>query len=64
MKRNRFVGVTVLALLIALGVGYAVLSKRATAEAATVTAPRFEVDPLWPKPLPNHWILEIGRAHV
>ncbi|MEZ4457216.1 MAG: hypothetical protein R2882_11815 [Gemmatimonadales bacterium] len=21
------------------------------------TAPRFEVDPLWPKPLPNHWIL-------
>ena len=20
-------------------------------------APRFEVDPLWPKPLPNHWIL-------
>ena len=22
-----------------------------------VVAPRFEVDPLWPKPLPNHWIL-------
>jgi hypothetical protein len=22
-----------------------------------VMAPRFEVDPLWPKPLPNHWIL-------
>ncbi len=20
-------------------------------------APRFEVDPMWPKPLPNHWIL-------
>ena len=20
-------------------------------------APRFEVDPFWPKPLPNHWIL-------
>jgi len=20
-------------------------------------APRFEVDPLWPKPLPNHWVL-------
>src|SRR6185436_7393807 len=20
-------------------------------------APRFEVDPLWPKPLPNHWLL-------
>jgi DNA-binding beta-propeller fold protein YncE len=25
--------------------------------AATVVAPRFEVDPLWPKPLPNHWVL-------
>lgn len=23
----------------------------------TSQAPRFEVDPLWPKPLPNHWIL-------
>jgi DNA-binding beta-propeller fold protein YncE len=22
-----------------------------------VQAPRFEVDPLWPKPLPNHWVL-------
>jgi DNA-binding beta-propeller fold protein YncE len=22
-----------------------------------VMAPHFEVDPLWPKPLPNHWIL-------
>ncbi|MBI3047357.1 MAG: hypothetical protein HYY76_03510 [Acidobacteria bacterium] len=22
-----------------------------------VRAPRFEVDPLWPKPLPNHWVL-------
>src|SRR5438874_13076318 len=23
----------------------------------TVTAPRFEVDMLWPKPMPNRWIL-------
>jgi hypothetical protein len=21
------------------------------------SAPRFEVDPLWPKPLPNHWVI-------
>jgi DNA-binding beta-propeller fold protein YncE len=27
------------------------------ARAANVTAPRFEVDFTWPKPLPNHWIL-------
>ena len=25
--------------------------------AVAVEAPRFEVDPFWPKPLPNHWIL-------
>ena len=27
-------------------------------------APRFEVDPLWPKPLPNHWYIgmSIGVA--
>ncbi|MBO0861520.1 MAG: hypothetical protein J2P21_24130 [Chloracidobacterium sp.] len=24
---------------------------------AAVMAPRFEVDPLWPKPLPNHWYI-------
>lgn len=24
---------------------------------AKSVAPRFEVDPLWPKPLPNHWVL-------
>ena len=29
----------------------------AYARAHTVDAPRFEVDPLWPKPLPNHWVL-------
>ena len=32
----------------------------AVAEAAPGSpgvAPRFEVDPLWPKPLPNHWLL-------
>ena len=30
---------------------------RGAASAAPVLAPRFEVDPLWPKPLPNHWIV-------
>ena len=27
------------------------------AQGRKVQAPRFEVDPLWPKPLPNHWVL-------
>ena len=38
-----------------LGVGQAVLD--AATQAQTVRAPRFEVDPMWPKPLPNQWIL-------
>ena len=25
--------------------------------AATAQAPKFEVDPFWPKPLPNHWVM-------
>jgi len=24
---------------------------------ASVTAPAFEIDPFWPKPLPNHWVI-------
>ena len=27
------------------------------AQTATVQAPYFDVDPFWPKPLPNHWVL-------
>ena len=56
--RNLFVGASFVTVLAALGVGQAVLDKTATAQAASaVQAPRFEVDPMWPKPLPNHWVL-------
>jgi DNA-binding beta-propeller fold protein YncE len=33
------------------------LENEANAQGRTVRAPKFEVDPLWPKPLPNHWLL-------
>ena len=33
------------------------LEKRAAVEAAAAQAPMFEVDPFWPKPLPNHWLI-------
>jgi DNA-binding beta-propeller fold protein YncE len=56
MKRNLYVGVLFLVLLVALLVASNVLQKKAAVEAAGVQAPRFEVDPLWPKPLPNHWL--------
>ena len=46
------------AVVVALGVGSVVLDKKSTAHAAAgKVAPRFEVDPMWPKPLPNHWVM-------
>jgi hypothetical protein len=57
MKRNLYVGAIFVALLGTLIVASVFLQKKAAVEAAGMTAPRFEVDPLWPKPLPNHWIL-------
>jgi DNA-binding beta-propeller fold protein YncE len=54
------VGVSLVALVGALEVGARVLDKRAVVEAVGAQAPRFEVDPMWPKPLPNHWV--IGTA--
>ncbi len=58
MQRTRtlLVGATLLLLLACLGAAQALL-ERAAAQQNGVQAPRFEVDPLWPKPLPNHWIL-------
>ncbi|HKW32987.1 MAG TPA: hypothetical protein VJN92_08275 [Candidatus Acidoferrum sp.] len=56
MKRNFYIGSIFLALLAALTAGSVLLQKKAKAEATGVEAPRFEVDPLWPKPLPNHWV--------
>jgi DNA-binding beta-propeller fold protein YncE len=41
-----------------LGAGAAAV--QAANQQPTVQAPRFEVDVVWPKPLPNHWI--IGSA--
>jgi len=56
--RNLYLGAIFVALFVALGVGQSVLEKMTAAQGkGAVMAPRFEVDPLWPKPLPNHWLL-------
>ena len=57
MKRNLYVGAIFLTVLGTLIVASVFLEKKAAVEAAGTMAPRFEVDPFWPKPLPNHWIL-------
>ena len=56
-RRDVYVLVTLISLVVALGVGQAVLEKRVDAQDRRGQAPIFEVDPLWPKPLPNHWVL-------
>jgi DNA-binding beta-propeller fold protein YncE len=55
-KRTFLVGGTFLIVLVALGLTQAAL-ERAAAQQGSIEAPRFEVDPFWPKPMPNHWVL-------
>ena len=58
IKNRKFVAVAAFAaVIIGLGIGQAFLQRQAEAQGESVQAPRFEVDPLWPKPLPNNWLL-------
>ena len=59
IRRSDVVIVAVgVALIFAVGVASACMDERAeVAQAEGGEVPIFEVDPLWPKPLPNHWIL-------
>ena len=55
--RNLLVGASLIAVLAGLGVAQHLLEQTAAAQAkGSVQAPRFEVDPMWPKPVPNHWV--------
>ena len=54
-SRKLVIGATLALTIVGLGLGQAKLD--AAARVRAVDAPRFEVDPLWPKPLPNHWIV-------
>src|SRR6266581_1400293 len=57
-KHHFLIGAGLVTLLAALGAGQYALDRTVAAQAKTaVQAPRFEVDPMWPKPLPNHWLL-------
>ena len=45
------------AVLCLLGLTLGSSDQPVNAKANTVKAPIFEVDPLWPKAMPNHWLL-------
>ena len=58
MTRKVCVAGAYVLVLAGLGLAASALDRHALGAAgAAVQAPRFEVDPLWPKPLPNKWIL-------
>ena len=62
-KRNLFIGSSLLALIVACGVGQSAVDEAASEDAPMMAtgdgpqAPMFEVDPLWPKNLPDHWLM-------
>jgi DNA-binding beta-propeller fold protein YncE len=56
MTRRTVIGAaTLVTAIAALSIGQRALD--AHARVGAVTAPTFEVDPMWPRPLPNHWVL-------
>ncbi|MDA1371740.1 MAG: beta-propeller fold lactonase family protein [Proteobacteria bacterium] len=60
MQHNRSFVITatlVLSLLVVLGVTQHYLQNSVTAASNGRMVPHFEVDPFWPQPLPNKWIL-------
>ena len=54
MKRKQLLGV---ALVVAVLVVYFAQNRLQAAADRVSEAPIFEVDPFWPQPLPNHWVL-------
>ena len=57
MKRNLLIGATFVIALLALGVTERALERSVTAQAkSSVQVPIFEVDPFWPKTMPNNWV--------
>jgi DNA-binding beta-propeller fold protein YncE len=69
VSRKVILGGALVLAIAGLGLGQAALE--ADAAQQTVEAPRFEVDPFWPKPLPNGWVLGLtigvavdSRDHV
>ena len=59
-NRKLWIGAAGVVVIVALGFGQAAVERSAAAQDGVVWGPIFEVDPLWPKPLPNNWV--IGAA--
>ena len=63
-QRKYVSGAVLVAAIVGLGIGQAVLENKAEAQRGNVQAPMFEVDPFWPKPfqrLARHGDRRVGR---
>jgi DNA-binding beta-propeller fold protein YncE len=56
-KLKLSIGTALVIALLALGAGQSELQKSSIAQSKGPVAPHFEVDPFWPRPLPNHWAM-------
>jgi DNA-binding beta-propeller fold protein YncE len=57
-RRDCFIGAAFAAAILTVGITERLVSRTAQAQdRSALQAPRFEVDPRWPKPLPNNWVL-------
>ncbi|MEE2608503.1 MAG: hypothetical protein VX928_07095, partial [Pseudomonadota bacterium] len=57
-NKSSFITTTLaLSLLVVLGVAQHYVQNSVTAASNGRMVPHFEVDPFWPQPLPNKWIL-------
>src|SRR5215212_8475093 len=58
MKRRISIGASIVAVLFTATVERIPFQRAAAAQGrGAITSPTFRVDPLWPQPLPNHWVL-------
>ena len=58
MGTKKLTGAVFVFVLSALAAGQWSIERSVVAQTRSgAQAPRFEVDPMWPKPLPNHWLL-------
>ncbi len=57
MNANRSLRRGLVAVAVVAAAGWLITERQSRLDAASVQAPRFEVDPMWPKPLPNHWVI-------
>lgn len=57
MNRKQILAALFGLVVVVLATTSLLLERRARVEAAGTQAPSFEVDPMWPKPLPNHWVM-------